>query len=528
MLDPDWLPEVLHAVAVRCLRLCSGHVYAHIPAPVPAEKIPYACFRALGRSGSGASMRALVRIGRTTTNRRVLQELEKTLAEVSARRGMSAASLLDRLTPDHDLDAAGQLDLGQGWAIRLDDRQGAVLTGPADQPAPGQAAGVLAEIKATVSVVRQRLEDQFAERREWHCDDFAEHQLRHPVNSWFATRLAWTFTLPGEPVVSGFPDPDGRFVHTPAGPCPVPPGSLVRLLHPVLADPAELDQLRRLAARRGIVQPVRQLWRETYRLTDAERTAGLASDRYAGHILRFQQAYGLARKRGWAGGFLSGAWDGGDSATARKAYPAAGLRASWAIAEVASQRPEVTVDLCVTERVSFFPLDDKAGTPVPLASLPPEVFSEAMRDLDLIVSVTTVANDPIWLEQCRGHPDLDRYWEAVMRDGLDQFRVHRHQILAASCATLGGRFELTSTDLVVKGSLATYRIDLATANVRLDRTGKWLSFDTRLPPGEACKHEILGLPALDDEILRRILVRAAILADDEQLASRKLLKQIRG
>ena len=38
-----------------------------------------------------------------------------------------------------------------------------------------------------------------------------------------------------------------------------------------------------------------------------------------------------------------------------------------------------------------------------------------------------------------------------------------------------------------------------------------------------------GLPAIDDdEILQRILVRAAILADDEQLASRKLLKQIRG
>ena len=43
------------------------------------------------------------------------------------------------------------------------------------------------------------------------------------------------------------------------------------------------------------------------------------------------------------------------------------------------------------------------------------------------------------------------------------------------------------------------------------------------------KHQILGLPALDDdEILSRILIRAAILADDEQLASPKLLRQIRG
>jgi hypothetical protein len=429
VLDPDWLPEVLLAVAVRCLRLCRGHVYARTP--VPAEKIPYACFRALGRSGSDASLRAVVRIGRATTNRRVLQELEKTLTAASERRGMSAASLLDRLTPDHDLDAAGQLSLGPGWVIRLDDRHGAVLTGPPGQPAPDHASDLLAELKATVAIARQRLEDQFAERREWHCDDFAELQLQNPVNSRFATRLAWTFTPPGGPARSGFPDPDGRVIHTPHGPCPVPPGCLVRLLHPVLADPAELTQLRQLAARREIVQPVRQLWRETYRLTGTERRAGLASDRYAGHILRFQQAYGLVRRRGWAGGFLSGAWDGGDSAAARKAYPAAGVRASWAIADLDGLSTEVAVDLCLTERVSFLPLDDKAGVPVPLADLPPEVFSEAMRDLDLIVSVTTVANDPIWLEKYRGRPGLDQYWEAVTRNGLDQLRAHRHEMLTA-------------------------------------------------------------------------------------------------
>jgi hypothetical protein len=37
------------------------------------------------------------------------------------------------------------------------------------------------------------------------------------------------------------------------------------------------------------------------------------------------------------------------------------------------------------------------------------VVSEAMRDLDLIV--TTVANDPLWLEHYRGWPAIDKYWE---------------------------------------------------------------------------------------------------------------------
>jgi hypothetical protein len=325
------------------------------------------------------------------------------------------------------------------------------------------------------------------------------------------------------------PRPDGHVIHTPAGPCPVPAGCLVLLLHPALASPGELAQLRQLAVRRGIIQPVRQLWRETYRLTGSERQNGVASDRDAGHILRFQQAYGLGRRRGWAVGFLSGAWDGGDSATARKAYPAAGLRASWAITDEGSSGGDVAVDLCLTGLVSFSPLEDKAGAPVPLADLPPEVFSEAMRDLDLIVSVTTVATDPLWLERHCGHPGLDRYWDAVTRDGLGQLRAHRHQMLTALPATPGDRFELTSTDLIVKGSLATYRIDLATANVRLDRTGKSLSFGARPTTGNPGQYQIPGLLALDDDaILHRILIHAAILADDDQLASRDLLKQIRG
>ena len=291
-----------------------------------------------------------------------------------------------------------------------------------------------------------------------------------------------------------------------------------------------LAELRRLCEDLEITQPVRQLWRETCKPTADERN-GLYTERYAGHILRFAQAYGLTRRRGWVGGFLSGAWDGGDTANARRDYPAAGLRASWAIAQLDQVSHDIPVELCLTERVWFSPLGDVVMTPIPLADVPAEVFSEAMRDLDHVVSVTTVANDPLWLENYRGWPAIDRYWERITRGGLDQLRASRRDILASFCdgPQASQRYQLTDRELVVTGSLATYRIDLATANVRMDPARKWLSFDTRAAPGKAYNHDVLGLPAIDDdEILQRILVRAAILADDEQLASRKLLKQIRG
>jgi hypothetical protein len=532
LLDPPWLPEVLRSVATRCLRLCSGHVFRGTA--VQGEKIPYACFRALATSGSDESLVALARIGQATSNGAVLKNLAKTLQEVAAARGMSAASLLDRLTPDHGLGYDGQvtIDTDAGaWVIRLQDREGAVAQGPAHADVPPQVSEMLAEIKTTVSAVRTRLEALFAERRQWHADDFADCYLRHPLCCWLATRLAWTFTpTDGGPTIRGFPDPASACVRTPQGAVPVPPGCLVQLVHPVQLTAEELAGLRQLCEDLEIRQPVRQLWRETYTPRTDERD-GLYTERYAGHILRFAQAYGLARRRGWVSGFLSGAWDGGDTANSRRDYPAAGLRASWALGQFDEVSGEIAVDLCVTERVWFSPLGDVDMAPIPLADVPGEVFSEAMRDLDLVVSVTTVANDANFLETYRGWPALDQYWDRITRNGLDQLRLNRRDFLAAFCdgPEIGQRYRLTDRELVVTGSLATYRIDLATANVRMEPGEKWLSFDGPAGSGEAYNHDILGLPAIDDdEILQRILLRAAILADDEQLASRKLLKQIRG
>ena len=75
-------------------------------------------------------------------------------------------------------------------------------------------------------------------------------------------------------------------------------------------------------------------------------------------------------------------------------YPSAGLRASWAIAQLDHVSSEIPVDLCIIEKVSFSPLHDTVPAPISLADVPAAVFSEAMRDLHLVVSVSTVANDP--------------------------------------------------------------------------------------------------------------------------------------
>ena len=539
VLDPDWLPEAVRAAAVRCLRLSAGSRF-HDTA-VPGEKIPYACFHALALSGSGAALMALARTGRATTSRGVHRQLEKMLAEAAQRRGLSTAALMDGLLPDHGLSAAGSAELAPGWVIALDDRAGAMLTGPEGTAEPDGAAESLADLRATVALARAQLEMMFGTLRELHVADFTENYLQHPVRAWLATRLAWEFRpLPGEtgPVITGFPDPASQTVRVPEGTVPLPTGCLVRLAHPVLLDAAGLQRLRSLAAGLRIEQPVRQLWRETFRVSAAERESGAESTRYAGHVLRFKQCYGLARSRGWGGGFLYAGYDGGQDAIARKDYPRAGLRASWALEEADMSgllgpggRYDTggpTVELCLTGEIAFSALDDVVPVPVPLADVPAEVFSETMRDIDLIVSAATVANDPAWIARHSGRRLLDAYWDRMTAGGTDSLRAARREVLASVYGTPGDRYTLTETHLEVRGSLASYRIDLATANVRMEPSGKWLSFDSK-PPEDAYRYAWRQMPALDDdEILQRILVRAAILADDELLASRKLLRQIRG
>lgn len=531
VLNEPWLPEVAGPVGERWLRLSAGRSFRWVP--VCGDRVPLACFDVLAQAGSDESLRALARIGRATSHRTMLKRLQAALEQAAAKRGQSAEVLLDHLLPDHSLDPAGRLAVAAGGlhaVLSLDDRHGAVLDGldAAALAKVKEAAELLAAVRHTVSTARERIESLFTGGREWHVDDFLDCYVRHPVMGLFARRMVWAFAPFEGEAVEGIPEPGGTML-TPRGTRRIPAPSLVTLLHPATASGPVLEQFRRLALDTGIRQPVRQLWRETYQPGPPAEDHQLHSDRYAGHILHSRQLFGLTRRRGWHGGFLSDAYDGGGTATPHRDYPAAGLRVSWWL-ESLEPGCDAGTELCLTGRLIFTTTGDATMTPVPLADVPPELFSEAMRDLDLFVSVATVASDPA----VPGGPDppslLADYWARASRGGLDQLRASRRQALAPMYTTPGSddRFQLTQRNLVIYGSLATYHIDLATAGVRMEPAGKWLTFDTERAAPANSTDLFPWLPATDDhEILHRIVLRAAILADDEQLASRQLLRQIR-
>jgi hypothetical protein len=130
---PPWLPDVLHAVAVCCLRMCRGHVYRDTL--LPAERIPCACIRALAASGPDACLRALARIGRATSNRAVLTYLATTLKSQHPARDV-AGQLAGPAHPHHGLGPGAQRGrLAHGGRAQC-RRSGSRVTSCAGRPGP--------------------------------------------------------------------------------------------------------------------------------------------------------------------------------------------------------------------------------------------------------------------------------------------------------------------------------------------------------------------------------------------------------
>ena len=103
----------------------------------------------------------------------------------------------------------------------------------------------------------------------------------------------------------------------------------------------------------------------------------------------------LARR--WGTNFL-GPFDGGSEGLAKHDFPSHGLRAEFrhdALWPLEPARSEVTH--CTTGTVRFVRIAD--GEPVALREVPAIVFSEAMRDVDLFVSVSSVGADRNWQER---------------------------------------------------------------------------------------------------------------------------------
>ena len=240
------------------------------------------------------------------------------------------------------------------------------------------------------------------------------------------------------------------------------------------------------------IQPFKQVFRELYVLTAAEKADGsVKSQRYAGHQVNPKQALALLGKRGWVGNPNEG--------DVRRTFHDAGVSAALSFDygyTTPAEAEGLTIDDVVfTKRGEWKPL--------PLTEVCPRVFSEAMRDLDLVVSVAH-----------QGGVDPEASASTVEM---------RTTLLREACALMKlANVRLQGNFALIDGHLANYSVHLGSASVH------------RQPGGQLCIVPVhsqhrgrVFLPFADDDPrTAEVLSKVLLLSKDTEIKDPVILEQI--
>ena len=470
--------------------------------------------------------------------------IEKALAEAAERNHVGRDDLEAMSVPSFGLnekgvryevagDCAATLAIEDAEAVLKWSKDGKpvksvpaeVKTGHAELAAGLKKAAK--ELQIVLSTQRLRLERQLLSQSSCLFEQWKAWYLEHPVMSVFARRLVWEIESDGG-VETAIWWQD-KLVHWSGRAAANVPNSKVRLWHPIRAQVQEVLGWRCWLEDHGIRQPFKQAHREVYLLTDAERETGTYSNRFAAHVVRQHQFSALCRERGWQFN-LMGEWDSHNNPYLE--LPRYNLRAEFEVdfsegAEVSGHYVYRTIR---TARLRFFGIAAKPRRfeivqrkAMPLVEVPAAVFSEVMRDVDLLVGVTSIGADPAW--GAGGEMPDAEYWHRFADGELSIAAENRKSVLESLLPKLKirERCRLEGRYLWVKGESNEYRIHLGSGNVIMEPGSRYLCIIHG--PGDVAAS--VPLPFEGDTMLSVILSKAFLLANDKAIKDATILQQIR-
>jgi hypothetical protein len=509
----DWAARVIGALAEHAASPFEGGGEER------SMKVANAAIRQLGALESDDALAALSQLRARIKHRSIRKQIEAALGQAAERVGVSKGQLVERQVPTFGLapDGSKEVPVGDAAAIvRVESDKAALTwraaTGRDVKSVPKsvkdshgaefrELRAEVKEIKKALGAQRARLEGLFAEDRTWPHEEWLSLYRDHPLVGAMARQLIWRF------------DDEAAFGED------APKSGTVRLWRPIDVSPEEVAEWRSRILEGELVQPFKQAYREVYHLAPAERETRTYSNRFAAHIVRYTQAYALMKARGWTVSAL-GPWDyGPEGGRSRREFDESGITAEfWMDYVESAERDELLANLAATDQVRFV----RDGEPIPLEDVPAGVFSETMRDVDLFVSVSSIAGDPNWLDH--GAERFDAYWHETSFGDLGETAETRREVLAHMLPQLkiADRCELTDKFLVVRGNRRTYKIHLGSANVLMEPNDEYLC----IVPDRGRGPRKLYLPFEEDSRLSVILSKAFMLADDERIDDPTITRQI--
>ncbi len=376
------------------------------------------------------------------------------------------------------------------------------------------------EIEKTSTIHKNRLDFMYRKNRVWQFSDFKKQYLHHGLMSMLANKLIWRFQHKENHFSAFFLNEE--WVDSQQNPITIPNDSELVLWHPAESSIEEVRQWRKFMIDNEIQQPFKQAYREVYLLTDAEINTRIYSNRMAAHILKQYQFVSIAKTRNWKTQ-LQGPWDGGDM-TPTIEIPEHQLRAEFWADPISEDQGESGVYLYLgTDQVRF--VNTQTNDAIELMDVPPVVFSEIMRDVDLFVGVCSIGNDPSWNDN-GGAPRYNDYWQRYSFGDLTVLAETRKEILSnliprlkiRNVAHIDGKF------LVVKGKLRTYKIHLGSTNILMEPNDQYLCIVPDRSKKDVAKK--IFIPFEGDNALSVILSKAFLLAEDEKIQDTTITSQI--
>lgn len=275
------------------------------------------------------------------------------------------------------------------------------------------------------------------------------------------------------------------------------------LAHPYhLQMAGQLGDWQRLLVHRRMVQPFKQAFRELYTITPAELETGNYSNRFAGFVVDGGKVYRLFQARKWE-------FEG--NITPCKTFREFGFQALFRFPEVTQywgSDIHPTSDCILFRRYPMTPQyyrDHPEDRYLSLTQIPPTIFSEVMRDADLVVSVAAVSDG-----------------ELVSREVIRN-KVEVVQALLDDLQLTGVTFD--DNFAYVQGKLAKYRVHMASAVIHIE-PGSYLCI---VPANWGKKHRDVFLPFSDlgDDKISEVISKIFLLLGDDKIKDESILRQIK-
>lgn len=265
----------------------------------------------------------------------------------------------------------------------------------------------------------------------------------------------------------------------------------VRVAHPYdLMQSGEWAAYMQLLYGQKIVQPFKQVFREYYPLTREEREEKTVSRRYAGHQVQPQKTVALLKGRGWTVDYEEG--------LQKVFYKENLVVRMYAMADWFSP---ADIEAPTLEIIKFYDRND--GKNVELESIPPILFSETMRDMDLAVSVAHAGG----VDPEASHSTVEMR-VAIAGELLKLLRI--------------SNVVFTGSHAKIHGTLGEYSVHMGSGVVHVQAKG----MAAIIPVHSQARGRIFLPFADDDPKTQEIISKILLLAEDKKIKDPEILRQL--